>query len=130
MAARRPRGLRGDGDGRRHGVIVGPAWSRIGMTLGPLHEVVRGGVRGRNAQRPVADRTLASAGGQVEFDVAAIVADVVGLAFALMLALLMTFFFLRDGPAWWEALLARLMPGRREPIGLAGERGADLLAAT
>jgi predicted PurR-regulated permease PerM len=111
-------------------VILGSCVIAIGMTLGPLHEVVAGAVAGASSLNLSWLSDVVSQGGaQLELDAAKLVADVVSLAFALLLALLMTFFLLRDGPTWWEALLVRLTPGRREPIGLAGERGANLMAS-
>ena len=40
----------------------------------------------------------------------------------------MAFFFLRDGRVWWRGAIARLAPGRREPVGEAGQRAVDVLA--
>jgi predicted PurR-regulated permease PerM len=64
----------------------------------------------------------------LEVDVAAAFAGMVGLALALLLALLMTFFLLRDGPGWWAAAMGRLPAGRRVPVAEAGSRAVDVLA--
>ena len=53
---------------------------------------------------------------------------VFGLALALLLALLMTFFFLRGGRTWWRGAMDRLPATRRAPIAEAGSRAVDVLA--
>lgn len=72
---------------------------------------------------------IASIAAGVRVDVAAILANSVGLVLDLVLALLVCFFLLRDGPAWWRRLLDRLAPGRRAPVGTAGHRAAEVLGS-
>jgi predicted PurR-regulated permease PerM len=109
--------------------IVGSVVLAVGLTLGSLRDVVAAAAAGA-AQLDLAWlRDLVSrTGSDLEVDVAGLVGDTVGLGIALLLALLMTFFFLRDGSHWWAALLVRLAPGRRAPVELAGSRGGSLLA--
>jgi predicted PurR-regulated permease PerM len=111
-------------------LIVGSCVLAIGMTLGPLEEVVGAASSGASSINvPWLSELVSQGGGKLQVDVTALVGDVVATGFALLLAFLMTFFLLRDGPTWWGALLTRLTPGRREPVGLAGERGANLMAS-
>ena len=69
-----------------------------------------------------------SLGGSVRVDVAAILGGAAGIILDIVLALLLCFFLLRDGPSWWRAASGRLAPGRREPVQAAGHRAVEILA--
>lgn len=101
----------------------------IAMTLGPLSEVMSTAVAGASSMdlTALADG-LAQAGGTLQLDLAALFVDLAAVGIALILALLLTFFFLRDGRAWWQSAIARLSPTRRAPIAEAGGTAVDLLA--
>ncbi len=99
------------------------------MTLGPLREVMDAAVAGATALDLAALRdTVLEVGNGLQLDLAAAFLSLVGLSLALLLAMLMTYFFLRDGGSWWRAAIARLGPGRREPIAEAGTRAVNVLA--
>ena len=118
-------------------LIVGSCVVAIGDDPRPAPRGRRGGRRrGEHGRPPVAHATSSTrAAGSSSSTVAALVGDVVGLAFALLLALLMTFFLLRDGPAWWEALLVRLdagpsRAGRPAPASAAANLVASYMLGT
>jgi predicted PurR-regulated permease PerM len=71
---------------------------------------------------------VAEAGAALEGQLAALFIDLAAFAIALVLALLMTFFFLRDGGVWWTAAMDRLSAGRRAPMAEAGRRAVTILA--
>ncbi|MFN8630336.1 MAG: AI-2E family transporter [Chloroflexota bacterium] len=71
---------------------------------------------------------IISIGGSVRVDVAGVLASSALLVLDIVLALLVCFFLLRDGPGWWAAGTERLATGRREPVQLAGHRAVDILA--
>jgi len=59
--------------------------------------------------------------------IASILAGIVGLVFVVVLAVILTFYFLRDGRAAWTALTARLAPWRRREVDAAGGRAVTVL---
>jgi predicted PurR-regulated permease PerM len=60
-------------------------------------------------------------------DVAALVAGIASLAVILLLATLLTFYFLRDGESVWERGIERLHPERRHRLDDAGSRAVQVL---
>jgi predicted PurR-regulated permease PerM len=60
-------------------------------------------------------------------DVASLIAGIASLAVILLLATLLTFYFLRDGAAVWERGMQRLHPARRDRLDSAGGRAVDVL---
>ena len=109
--------------------VGGATVAAIAMTLGPLRQIVDTAVAGATDLdlAPLAD-WLAAMGGGLQVDLVAEFAGLVGLLVGLILALLLTFFLLRDGRTWWQAALARLSPTRRLPIATAGGTAVDLLS--
>jgi predicted PurR-regulated permease PerM len=101
----------------------------LALTVGPLREVVDAAVAGAELADLLwlADG-VEELGAVVDVDVAALLAAAFDLALALVLALLMTFFFLRDGPSGAARGVRRIRPGRREPIAEAGHRSVEVLA--
>jgi predicted PurR-regulated permease PerM len=59
--------------------------------------------------------------------VAQVLSTLAGLALILVLATLLTFYFMRDGGAFWQAFLGRVEPGRRSHVAAAGQRAFDVL---
>jgi predicted PurR-regulated permease PerM len=99
------------------------------MTIGPMKDVVQSAAEGAaNLDLSWLRQIVTDAGQGFELDVGGIASGTIGFALALLLALLMTFFMLRDGRSWWNGLVARLVPGRRGPVGLAGHRAVDVLS--
>jgi predicted PurR-regulated permease PerM len=60
-------------------------------------------------------------------DVAALLAAIASLAVILLLATLLTFYFLRDGESLWERGMLRLHPERRDRLDDAGSRAVQVL---
>ena len=56
-----------------------------------------------------------------------IVANSASISVALVIAALLTFFFVRDGGGWWSALLARIPADRRQIVGESGAKAARIL---
>jgi predicted PurR-regulated permease PerM len=53
--------------------------------------------------------------------------NLAGIAVIILLAILLTYYFMRDGPAAWQHFLARLEPGRRSHVEAAGRRSFSVL---
>ena len=80
----------------------------------------------QQANATLAD-AVASVGSGLVSGVVVIFSDVVGLAVATLLALLLTFHMLRDGPLWWPKVLATIPGRRRELLGEAVRRSGGIL---
>ncbi len=107
-------------------VSVGAA---IALTIGPMRDVVDAAAEGASRLDLAWLRdAIADAGSGLEIDVSALLAGTAGVMLGVLLAVLMVFFFLRDGRIWWLGAVARLAPGRRGPVGEAGHRAIDVLA--
>ncbi len=107
-------------------VVIGIA---LAMTLGPLREIVDVAVAGAElADLRWLAEVVEELGAGIDIDVAGLLAATFGLALAFVLALLMTFFFLRDGPTAATRAVGHLRPGRREPIAEATHRAVEGLA--
>jgi predicted PurR-regulated permease PerM len=59
--------------------------------------------------------------------VAGIVSATASLAVVLLLSVLLTFYLLKDGSGWWEALVRRTHGARRERLEVAGPNAAGIL---
>jgi predicted PurR-regulated permease PerM len=95
----------------------------LALTLGPLREVIDVAVSGAQlADLRWLANVILDIGAGIDVSAGTLLSATFGLALAFLLALLMTFFFLRDGP-WMRSLaVGRLAPGRREPVGEAIRR--------
>ena len=62
--------------------------------------------------------------------VISVLANIVGIGVALALAIILTFFFIRDGAIWWGMVVARIDPKRRDRIDRMGKTSADILRGT
>jgi putative heme transporter len=58
---------------------------------------------------------------------ALLLASLVGLSIAILLAMMLTFYFLSEGPAVWQQILARLPARRRTSLDAAGTQAASIL---
>jgi len=56
-----------------------------------------------------------------------LIGNVASITVALVTSGLLTFFFLRDGPGWWAALLRRIPADRRQLVGDMGSTSARIL---
>lgn len=83
------------------------------------------------AQRLLPPEALADVTGSIQPDVVGmsrgLIANVVAVVAALVTAAILTFFFLRDGPRWWSALLKRVPEARRDDLGQSGAHAASIL---
>jgi putative heme transporter len=109
-------------------VVVGALVASIVWTVGPLHELIDTSVEGAE------DIGVGWLGGYVDGIGSTLVIDLAGLLRAaarlglvLILTLLLTFFFLRDGPIWWARVVGRLGGLRRDHIDSAGKNAVDVL---
>ncbi len=59
--------------------------------------------------------------------IAGVLSSLASLSVVLLLATLLTFYFMRDGSQFWEAFLGRVEPGRRSHVAAAGSRAFDVL---
>ncbi len=57
----------------------------------------------------------------------ALLENIASISLALVSAALLTFFFVRDGPGWWAALLDHLPAAHRRELGESGARAAMIL---
>ncbi len=53
--------------------------------------------------------------------------ELAGIAVIILLAILLTYYFMRDGATYWRGFLARLDPGRRSYVEAAGRRAFGVL---
>jgi predicted PurR-regulated permease PerM len=101
----------------------------LAMSVGPLREVLD--VAAQGASRVDLDwlaGLVEEAGSSVQVDAGALLSNAFGLAAALALALLLTFFFLRDGAGWWGRVLGRIGPDRRDTVAEIGTRSVGALS--
>ena len=136
-AGGRPAGGARVGPGSASAVVIGGSTAIIlviclaalAMTLGPLRAVIDTAAAGASSLDLIwLAHLVAEAGAALQGQLAALFIDLASFAIALVLALLMTFFFLRDGGAWWTAAMDRLSGGRRAPMAEAGRRAVTVLA--
>ena len=55
------------------------------------------------------------------------VSNLAGIAVVALLSILLTYYFMRDGPTYWRGFLKRVEPGRRSHIEAAGQRAFNVL---
>jgi predicted PurR-regulated permease PerM len=107
-------------------VTVGVAFA---MTAGVLADVLDTALEGaRLTEYPWLVRFVQEIEAGATLDLGRLLAATFGLVLFLVLAFLLTFFFLRDGHAAWAHAMARVPPGRRTPLDEAGRRSVDVLA--
>jgi putative heme transporter len=66
-------------------------------------------------------------GGGLISTFAAVVTNLAGLVIALTIALLLTFYFLRDGARWWSTFLQFVPADRRDRVDVVGTQSASTL---
>ena len=66
-------------------------------------------------------------GAGVLLTIASVLQSLAGLGVIVFLAVLLTFYFLRDGDTFWATFLRRIEPGRRSYIDAAGTRAVNVL---
>ncbi len=111
------------------GVTVVACAAAAAVTVNSLGDIV--GASAAGAGRLSLDwlrDAILSIGTTVQVDVAGALASTAGLVLDIVLALLLSFFLMRDGPTWWHAATSRLTEGRRAPVQAAGHRAVGILA--
>jgi predicted PurR-regulated permease PerM len=59
--------------------------------------------------------------------IAGLLSNLSGFAIVLLLSVLLTYYFMRDGATFWRTFLDRVEPGRRSHVQAAGARAFDVL---
>jgi predicted PurR-regulated permease PerM len=110
--------------------ITGIVIAAFAVMVGPLREMVStaevGAGRISFGDLGIADVVHAFTSGMLT-SVASLVGFAASLFVVLLLATLLTFYFLRDGEAIWERGIGRLHPARRDRLDEAGSRAAEVL---
>jgi predicted PurR-regulated permease PerM len=141
-------GLVGALQRRGRGRAAAAAIATAGMTLGvifvvvialsqiagPMHEAIATAVQGGSiaaesggAATGWVNGTTAAAASSVVGTIDGLLAGLAGVGVVLILGVLLTFYFLRDGDRIWGSLISRLRPWRRRAVGEAGSRSVGVL---
>lgn len=110
----------------------------VGLTVvalsGPAGEIISTAVDGANSSSDAVGGNggalvtlVETFGPGVLVTIAGGLSSLAGLAVVIFLAVLLTFYFLRDGDAFWQAFLQRVEPGRRSHVDAAGSRAVNVL---
>jgi predicted PurR-regulated permease PerM len=102
----------------------------IGSMVGPLQEIVStsaGGADQTEARRVGLVGFVNAIGSGMLQTVAGLLAGIVGFVVALLLGAILTFFFLRDGPALWDRAIGGMAPVQRGRAQEAGRGAAGVL---
>jgi predicted PurR-regulated permease PerM len=110
--------------------IVGIVIATIAMMVGPLVEMIdtatEGASQGFLGDIGIADVVRALGSGLLA-SVAGALSSLASLAVILLLATLLTFYFLRDGASLWGRVLARMTGRRHDEMETAGRQAAGVL---
>ena len=106
----------------------------LGLTLiamvGPLQDIVSASVGGADqseARRLGLVELVAAIGSGMLQAVTTLVVGLAGFIFVLVLAAILTFFFMRDGPGLWDLAIAGLPPVKRSRLQEAGTGATGVL---
>jgi predicted PurR-regulated permease PerM len=102
----------------------------IGSMVGPLQEIVStssGAADQTDARRFGLVGLVNAIGSGMLQTVGGLLAGIVGFVVALLLGTILTFFFLRDGPALWDRAIGGLAPVQRDRAQEAGRGAAGVL---
>jgi predicted PurR-regulated permease PerM len=101
---------------------------------GPVNDMVQQAINGADSTN---DAVAGNAGPLVTLvetfgvgvvgTIAALLANLSSLGVVILLAVLLMYYFLRDGDGFWRGFLARVEPGRRSHIEAAGTRAFTVL---
>jgi predicted PurR-regulated permease PerM len=115
------------------GVIVVVAIA-VAQIAGPVHEAIGTAVQGGStaaesggAATGWVDGTSAAVGKSVVEAIDGVAAGLAELGVVLILGVLLTFYFLRDGERIWGSLVSRLRPWRRRAVTDAGAHSVGVL---
>ncbi len=67
-------------------------------------------------------------GSVITVDIAGVLSGILGVGLVIVLTLLLTFLFLRDGGLFWDQVIDRLRGARREHLDDAGEKSVEVLS--
>jgi putative heme transporter len=109
------------------GAVVVAALVPIAGYLAETVDVTAAGAAKAGLGETPAD-VVRSIGSGVGAEVIAAFANVVGLAVAILLAMLLTYHLLREGDRWWARILDGLSASRRELLADAGHRSGEVLS--
>jgi predicted PurR-regulated permease PerM len=97
-------------------------------TIGPLGDIVATAIDGADETGLEWLESLVEAvGSGIIVDIARLLGALLGFVLASLLALLLTFYLLRDGGAWWQRSIDRLDAARRARVDGAGRRAVEVL---
>jgi predicted PurR-regulated permease PerM len=110
----------------------------VGLTIvslaGPANEMISTAVAGANSadtstggSAGVLVTLVQTFGAGILVTIAGLLSSLGSLTIVLLLATLLTFYFMRDGDAFWRTFLARVEPGRRSHVQAAGTRAFNVL---
>ena len=110
----------------------------IGLTvaslIGPIGDIIATARAGASSVDSSAGGNAGTLVGVVESfglgtlaTVGSAIANLAGVGIVILLSILLTFYFMRDGPAYWASFLQRVEPGRRSRIEAAGGRAFSVL---
>jgi putative heme transporter len=119
------------------GMVVGVAVI-VGLTIvsliGPASEMLDTAVAGAQSTDTTADGRLGTLVAFVQAIANGILGTIIGalsglagLSLVILLSILLTYYFMRDGDQFWRSLMARIEPARRSHIEAAGSRAFSVL---
>ena len=115
-------------------LVVGIIALTIAALVGPASAIIDSALAGADVSNDSATGSLGivialvqAFGAGILVTIASVLADLAGMALILLLAVLLTFYFLRDGYGFWQLFLGRIEPGRRARVETAGSRAFDVL---
>jgi predicted PurR-regulated permease PerM len=123
------------------GATVGAAFGIVlvvGLTLislaTPVNDMITTAIAGAGSadtsaggQARILVTLVQTFGAGVLVTIAGLLSSLASVAVILLLATLLTFYFMRDGDAFWQGFLGRVEPGRRSHVAAAGHRAFDVL---
>jgi predicted PurR-regulated permease PerM len=110
----------------------------VGLTIislaGPVSDMINTAIAGSNSadtstggQAGIVVSLVQAFGAGVLVTIAGVLSSLGAVAVILLLATLLTFYFMRDGDGFWRTFLDRMEPGRRSYVAAAGGRAFNVL---
>ena len=110
----------------------------VGLTIislaGPANDAISAAVSGAGSANESAGGNagplvtlVQTFGAGILVTLAGVLSSLASVAVMILLSTLLTYYFLRDGDAFWRAFLARVEPGRRTHVEAAGSRAFSVL---
>lgn len=107
--------------------VVGLIGSVV-LAVGPLRDILETAFEGADDTNIAwLEELVANFSSELVIDVAGMLRSFVGLVLILLLALLLAFYFLRDGSAWWRQTVSRLQSPQRERVDAVGTQAVRVL---